>query len=113
MVMTPPPQERDFNARAMAHDRAAPSALLVASLAMRLDQLLVTRGLFQSREQARRAVMAGEVKVAGHVLDKPGTAVREDAVVEVAARPPFVSRSGTKLAGALDHFGVDPRGWVC
>ena len=59
---------------------------------MRLDQLLAARGLFASREQARRAVMAGEVRVSGQVVDKPGAAVTDDAAIEIAARPPFVSR---------------------
>jgi 23S rRNA (cytidine1920-2'-O)/16S rRNA (cytidine1409-2'-O)-methyltransferase len=80
---------------------------------MRLDQLLATRGLYASREQARRAVMAGEVRVAGQVVDKPGAAVADDATVEVAARPPYVSRGGLKLAAALDRFAVDVAGWVC
>ncbi|HEU5321341.1 MAG TPA: TlyA family RNA methyltransferase [Methylomirabilota bacterium] len=81
---------------------------------MRLDQLLVERGLFPSREQARRAVMAGVVEVEGKRVDKPGTAVREEARVEVLApKEPFVSRAGRKLAHALDHFGVDPAGRVC
>src|SRR4051794_9522243 len=57
--------------------------------------------------------MAGEVKVDGRVVDKAGAGVAEDAALEVAARPPFVSRSGAKLAGALDHFAIDPTGWVC
>lgn len=80
---------------------------------MRLDQLLVERGLFPSREQARRAVMAGAVTVEGQRVDKPGTAVREAARVEVLAKEPFVSRAGRKLAHALDHFGVDAAGLVC
>ncbi len=81
---------------------------------MRLDQLLVDRGLFPSREQARRAVMAGTVEVEGKRVDKPGTAVRDEARVAVlASREPFVSRAGRKLAHALDHFGLDPAGWVC
>ncbi len=81
---------------------------------MRLDQLLVERGLFVSREQARRAVMAGVVEVEGKRVDKPGTAIREGVRVEVLApREPFVSRAGRKLAHALDHFGVDPAGWIC
>lgn len=81
---------------------------------MRLDQLLVERGLFPSREQARRAVMAGVVEVEGRRVDKPGTAVREEARVEVLApKEPFVSRAGRKLAHALDCFGVDPTGRVC
>jgi 23S rRNA (cytidine1920-2'-O)/16S rRNA (cytidine1409-2'-O)-methyltransferase len=80
---------------------------------LRLDQLLVDRGLFASREQARRTVMAGEVTVDGQRVDKPGTAVAAGAVLAVLAREPFVSRAGRKLAAALDHFGVDPGGWVC
>ncbi len=81
---------------------------------MRLDQLLVERGLFASREQARRAVMAGTVEVEGRRVDKPGTAVREEARVAVLApKEPFVSRAGRKLAHALDHFGVDPAGRIC
>ncbi|HYX24578.1 MAG TPA: TlyA family RNA methyltransferase [Thermoanaerobaculia bacterium] len=74
---------------------------------MRLDQLLVQRGLFASREAARRAVMAGGVAVEGRRVDKPGTAVRTEARIEVAAREPFASRAGRKLAAALDHFGID------
>jgi 23S rRNA (cytidine1920-2'-O)/16S rRNA (cytidine1409-2'-O)-methyltransferase len=80
---------------------------------MRLDQLLVARGLFATREQARRAVMAGDVLVAGKRIDKAGTAVPESVALEVRARPPFVSRAGAKLAAALDQFEVDPEGWVC
>jgi 23S rRNA (cytidine1920-2'-O)/16S rRNA (cytidine1409-2'-O)-methyltransferase len=81
---------------------------------LRLDHLLVQRGLFSSREQARRAVMAGVVEVDGRRLDKPGTPVGEDARVSVLApKEPFVSRAGRKLADALDRFGVDPAGRVC
>ena len=81
---------------------------------MRLDQLLVERGLFSSREQARRAVMAGVIEVEGKRVDKPGTAVLEGARVEVLApKEPFASRAGRKLAHALDHFGVDAAGRVC
>ncbi len=57
--------------------------------------------------------MAGEIRVAGQVVDKPGAAVAEDAAVEVTARPPFVSRGGGKLAAALDAFAVDVAGRVC
>jgi 23S rRNA (cytidine1920-2'-O)/16S rRNA (cytidine1409-2'-O)-methyltransferase len=82
-------------------------------VASRLDQLLVERGLFPSREQARRAVMAGLVSVDGRRVDKPGAAVGAAAALAVAEREPYVSRAGRKLAGALDHFGIDPAGWVC
>jgi 23S rRNA (cytidine1920-2'-O)/16S rRNA (cytidine1409-2'-O)-methyltransferase len=80
---------------------------------MRLDHLLVARGLFASREQARRAVMAGQVRVAGRVVDKPGAEVADDAEPTVAERQPFVSRAGGKLAAALDRFAVDPAGRTC
>jgi len=79
----------------------------------RLDQLLVARGLFPSREQARRAVMAGLVSVDGHRLDKPGTPVAAAAALAVAAREPYVSRAGRKLEHALDHYGIQPEGWTC
>jgi 23S rRNA (cytidine1920-2'-O)/16S rRNA (cytidine1409-2'-O)-methyltransferase len=80
----------------------------------RLDQLLVSQGSFASREKARRAVMAGIVRVAGQIVDKPGTAVAEGALVEVVGpKEPFVSRGGRKLAAALDHFEVDPAGIIC
>jgi 23S rRNA (cytidine1920-2'-O)/16S rRNA (cytidine1409-2'-O)-methyltransferase len=81
---------------------------------MRLDLLLVERGLFETREQAQRALMAGTVEVDGRRVDKAGTAVAVDARLEVAGpREPFVSRAGRKLAAALDHFAIDPTGRVC
>jgi len=80
---------------------------------VRLDQLLVERGLFASREQARRSVMAGAVEVDGRRVDKPGAAVDAAAALAVREREPFVSRGGRKLAGALDAFGIDPAGRVC
>lgn len=80
----------------------------------RLDQLLVGKGLFESRERARRAVMAGSVTVDGVPADKPGTAVPDTAHLEVVGpKEPFVSRGGRKLAYALDHFELDPTGWTC
>jgi 23S rRNA (cytidine1920-2'-O)/16S rRNA (cytidine1409-2'-O)-methyltransferase len=81
---------------------------------VRLDQLLVSRGLAQSRARAQALVLAGEVSVAGTRVDKAGTLVAEDAAVEVRAPDhPYVSRGGVKLAGALDAFGLDPRGLRC
>ncbi len=80
----------------------------------RLDQLLVDQGLFESRERARRAVMAGSVTVDGVPVDKPGTSVPDAAKLEVIGpKEPFVSRGGRKLAHALEHFGIDPAGWTC
>ncbi|MGB5657883.1 MAG: TlyA family RNA methyltransferase [Thermoanaerobaculia bacterium] len=79
-----------------------------------MDQLLVDKGLFESRERARRAVMAGSVTVDGVPADKPGTAVPDSAHLEVVGpKEPFVSRGGRKLAYALDHFELDPTGWTC
>jgi 23S rRNA (cytidine1920-2'-O)/16S rRNA (cytidine1409-2'-O)-methyltransferase len=79
----------------------------------RLDRLMVERGLADSREKAQALIMAGEVRVNGQKAAKPGQPVDVDVAVEVLARPPFVSRGGFKLAGALRHFGVDPTGKVC
>lgn len=76
----------------------------------RLDVLLVDRGHFESREKARRAVMAGLVEVDGRRMDKPGSAVGCDVALTVRGpAEPFVSRGGRKLAAALDAFEVDVR----
>lgn len=72
----------------------------------RIDALLVDRGLFPSREKARAAVLAGEVKVGDKPVTKPGEQVAADVVVHVAERRRFVSRGGDKLAGALEVFEV-------
>lgn len=79
----------------------------------RLDRLLVDRGLVESREKAQALIMAGEVRVNGQKAAKPGQAVDADAAIELLARPPYVSRGGIKLAGALRHFGIDVAGKVC
>ncbi len=76
----------------------------------RIDAVLVDRGLFSSRERARAAVLAGEVRVAGEVVTKAGHSIDEDAPIEVAERQRFVSRGGEKLLGALETFGVDVTG---
>jgi 23S rRNA (cytidine1920-2'-O)/16S rRNA (cytidine1409-2'-O)-methyltransferase len=76
----------------------------------RIDALLAERGLFPSREKARAAVLAGEVRVNGEVVHKAGELVADDARIELAERPRYVSRGGDKLAAALDAFGVDVDG---
>lgn len=74
----------------------------------RLDVLLVERGLFPSREAARRAIMAGLVKQESGVLDKPGTQVSTDIQVTVVEPlHPYVSRGGLKLKQAIDTFHID------
>ncbi|MFN8377152.1 MAG: TlyA family RNA methyltransferase [Anaerolineae bacterium] len=79
----------------------------------RLDLIVLARGLAPSREKARALIMAGEVLVEGQAVDKPGTPVRVDSLVEIKARPRFVSRGGDKLAAALDAFPLDVSGLVC
>jgi 23S rRNA (cytidine1920-2'-O)/16S rRNA (cytidine1409-2'-O)-methyltransferase len=80
---------------------------------IRLDRLLVERGLAESREKAQALIMAGEVLVDKQKATKPGHSVADDAAVEVMARPPYVSRGGFKLAGALRQFSIDVTGKVC
>lgn len=81
---------------------------------LRLDKLLVERGLCDSRTRAQALILAGEVVVGDHAVTKPGTAVRTDAQLRIKGDPnPFVSRGGLKLHGALAHFEVDPEGAVC
>jgi len=76
----------------------------------RIDVILVDRGLFPSREQARAALLAGEVRVSDQVITKAGQLVDEAAPILIAQKQRFVSRGGEKLAGALDVFGLDVTG---
>ena len=85
----------------------------MAAKAERLDVSLVTRGLCDSREQARRLILAGEVRVNDQLVDKAARKVGENDRVEVKEKPKYVSRGGLKLEGALKEFGVDPTGLVC
>lgn len=81
---------------------------------VRLDLLLVQRGLFPSREQAQASIMAGLVRVGERICDKAGTPVAPDASVELIGKPhPYVSRGGLKLAQALDLLQWSPEGWNC
>ena len=79
----------------------------------RLDQLLVERGLAASREKAQALILAGDVTVNGQRISKAGQPIAEDAAIEIAARLPYVSRGGLKLAHALDHFHISVEGLVC
>ncbi|HEY2980888.1 MAG TPA: TlyA family RNA methyltransferase [Anaerolineales bacterium] len=80
---------------------------------IRLDVLVVERGLAESRAKAQAMIMAGQVRVAGQVALKPAAAIEPDAPLEVDSGPRFVSRGGEKLEAALTGFGIDPRGRVC
>jgi 23S rRNA (cytidine1920-2'-O)/16S rRNA (cytidine1409-2'-O)-methyltransferase len=79
----------------------------------RLDQALVERGLVESRTKAQALIMAGLVYSGERRLDKPGQAVAADAPLELRGQDhPWVSRGGVKLAHALEHFAIDPRGAI-
>lgn len=79
----------------------------------RIDQLLVEKDFFPSREQAQRALMAGVVFYRGECIDKPGTRVDPSGEIEVKGDPcPFVSRGGLKLEGVLDKFDIKPEGRI-
>ncbi len=79
----------------------------------RIDRLLVDRGLVESREQAARLILAGEVLVDARRVDKAGAMVAVDAEIELRGRSPYVSRGGEKLAHALEAFHVKAAGRVC
>ena len=81
--------------------------------AERADALLVAKGLCSSREQAKRLILAGEVRLGDRVIDKPGAKVASDANLEVRERLRYVGRGGLKLEAALDAFAIVPDGWVC
>ena len=80
---------------------------------IRLDVLLVERGLAESRAKAQAMIMAGQVRVADQVTLKPATAISTDSVLTVDSGPRFVSRGGEKLDAALQAFGISVNGLVC
>ena len=80
---------------------------------IRLDVLLLERGLFETREKAQRAILAGDIFVGEQRVDKPGTKVAEDARLEARQKERYVGRGGLKLEAALRHFEVDPTGMIC
>jgi 23S rRNA (cytidine1920-2'-O)/16S rRNA (cytidine1409-2'-O)-methyltransferase len=84
---------------------------------MRVDRLLVERGLFESRAKAQAAIAAGRVSADELRVHRPSEEISADAVLRAEPAHPYVSRGGLKLAAALDHFRsnpiFDPRGRVC
>lgn len=80
---------------------------------VRLDVLLVEKGLADSRAKAQALIMAGQVRIAGQVALKPATPVQPDSALTVDTGPRFVSRGGEKLEGALQAFKIDVTGFVC
>jgi 23S rRNA (cytidine1920-2'-O)/16S rRNA (cytidine1409-2'-O)-methyltransferase len=81
---------------------------------IRLDRLLLERGLAASREQAKAFIMAGSVLVADRMVDKAGALVDQDSPLRLKGEGnPYVSRGGLKLKGALEAFGIDVRDRIC
>src|ERR671924_367588 len=79
----------------------------------RLDNLLVIRGLAESRAKAQSLILAGQVFAREQRLDKVGKLVPDDIELTIKEPLPFVSRGGLKLAAALDHFQLDVTGMTC
>lgn len=79
----------------------------------RLDQLLVDRGLAETREKAQALILAGWVLVEGQKIDKAGRTFAVSSRIDVTERSPYVSRGGFKLEAAIDHWGIDVRDKVC
>lgn len=84
----------------------------VSTSVRRLDEALVERGLCESRERAKRAVLAGMVRVNGEQRCKPGDRVHREDEISMIAAERYVSRGGYKLEHALTAFGIDVRGMV-
>jgi 23S rRNA (cytidine1920-2'-O)/16S rRNA (cytidine1409-2'-O)-methyltransferase len=80
---------------------------------IRVDLLLVARGLAESRAKAQSLVMAGQVRADGQVIDKPSSKVDQTAELTVDLGPRFVSRGGEKLQAAFEIFNLDVRGATC
>jgi len=80
----------------------------------RLDTLLVERGLAETRTKAQALILSGVVFSNERRLDKPGVSIDLNSPIEVRGKThPWVSRGGLKLERALDHFAIDPTGWIC
>lgn len=79
----------------------------------RADALLMARGLCDSREQAKRLILAGEVMSGTVRVSKPSSKMDTEADLSIREKPKFVSRGGLKLEGALEKFKLDPTGMIC
>lgn len=80
---------------------------------VRIDVLLVERGMIESRSLAQRMVMAGQVRVDGQMVKKPSMKFDTQAFIEIDEGPRYVSRGGEKLEAALDEFPIDIEGLTC
>ncbi|MDH3673888.1 MAG: TlyA family RNA methyltransferase [Anaerolineae bacterium] len=80
---------------------------------VRLDRLLIEKGLLESRSKAQALIMAGRVAVDGQVVTKAGMQISSEAKITIEGKLPYVSRGGLKLAAALDAFGVNLQNNIC
>lgn len=80
---------------------------------LRLDKLLMIKNLAPSRQKAQALIGAGQVKVNSQVVDKAGSQVPADCLIEIKERCPYVSRGGFKLAEGLDFFQINPANLIC
>ena len=79
----------------------------------RLDQEIVKRKLVETRELGKRLILAGKVKVNGHIVDKASEKIKPDDEIELKESPKYVSRGGFKLEHALNEFKIDPEEMIC
>lgn len=86
---------------------------MAPSTKKRLDQILVENGRANTLEAAERLIRTGNVYVDEEIADKPGTLFPADAAIRIKEKPPYVSRGGLKLQGALEHFDIQPQDWIC
>ena len=91
-----------------------PRARAETNLKVRLDRLLLERGLVASRERAQSLILEGKVLVNGQKLEKAGASVNAESEIRLLGEPlKYVSRGGLKLERALEHWHIDVRGKVC
>lgn len=86
---------------------------LIAVPKERADTLLLSRGLCDSREQAKRLILAGEVRSGDHLVPKASSKLEVDAPLSLKEKPRYVSRGGLKMEGALEQLKVNPEGRTC
>ena len=86
---------------------------MAPSTKKRLDHILVENGRAETLDAAERLIRAGSVYVDEEVADKPGRLYPVDSAIRIKEKAPYVSRGGVKLQGALQHFDIKPRDWIC
>ncbi len=108
--MLSPRRAAEFGGGAPQLALGARASLALRMARIRADQLLVQRGLVESRELAQRMIMAGRARVGTLVLIKAATMLADDCAIELTQAERFVGRGGHKLQAALDHFQIDVTG---